>query len=175
MACAQGASVVATRAEPADSLGRPQMPAAWRQLRAQVGGLERALRETQAQRDEARATLERYEAAKAARAWQRAADPERVALLADLGHAADCGDVDCERCSSILLRVEAERPRYAAEHEVAELLVVADLLRRGVVELLAAARMQGVGRAARVARAMHALRAIVDGDAAAARRLLDEA
>jgi len=161
---------------PRDSLGRPQMPSEWRRLRAQVGGLERAMREVMAQRDEARATLRKYEEAKASRAWQRAADPELVKIKADLLHAADCARPTCPRCERIVLDLESERPRYADEREVIEALVEADVLRLGVVQLLEASRASpSPGKAQRVAVALHGLRAVMSGDVAAARRLLRQA
>lgn len=161
---------------PRDSLGRPQMPSEWRRLRAQVGGLERALREAMAQRDEARATLRKYEERKASSAWQRAADPELVAIKADLLHAADCARPTCSRCERIVLELESERPRYADEREVVAALAEADVLRHGVVRLLEASRLApSPGKAQRVAVAMGSLRAAMSGDVAGARRLLEQA
>lgn len=153
---------MATRAEPPDSLGRPQRPPQWRQLRAQVGGLERALREVQSQRDEARRQLEEYKVAKAERAWKRAGDPERVALLADLGHAADCGDPDCDRCEAILLRVEAELPRYADERLLVERLDRAEQLQAAGRSLVDAWRVVGIGRAREVAAAVARIHALLE-------------
>lgn len=156
---------------PRDSLGRPQKPAEWRRLRAQVGGLERAMREVMAQRDEAREALRRYEEAKASSAWTKAADPELVAIKADLMHAADCGHPTCRRCERILFRLESERPRYADEREVVAELELGRVLTVACGRLLEAmSSTQAVGKRERIGAACGAMRAALGGDIEAARR-----
>lgn len=96
----------------------------WRQLRARLGGLDRAMREIQGQRDDARARVLELERERAALRRREAAaySPEIAALRADLIHAADCAAPDCARCAMATRRLEDTRPRYVDEAELAEAL-----------------------------------------------------
>lgn len=112
----------------------------WRQERARLGGLERALREVQAQRDHAK-----QEADALRRGRRLAADPALVGLLADLTHASDCASPSCRRCEAISRAVEAGRAEYVTEGEIVETLEQAAGLKRAGAELVAALGDRGVG------------------------------
>jgi hypothetical protein len=102
----------------------PRADPEWRALRARLGGLDRALREVQSQRDDARGRVRELELERAALRRREGAtySPEIAALRADLMHAADCAVPDCARCAMATRRLEDTRPRYVDEAELAEAL-----------------------------------------------------
>lgn len=118
---------------PPPALDRVSHDPEWRSLRARAGGLERALREVQAQRDDARAQLAAIlESRQATRA------PSEVALRDDLTHAADCCDPSCARCEAILHRLDVGRPAYSTADELEQRLRAADWTQRAGAALVAA-------------------------------------
>lgn len=70
----------------------------FRWLRAQVGGLKRTVEAHRVERDELRALVARLE--------KRSDEPEKLALKADLDHAADCVDPSCALCMRIIEQIE---------------------------------------------------------------------
>jgi hypothetical protein len=128
----------------------------WRKMRARLGGYERAMREVQEQRDEAKREAEALR-----RKRRLDADPALVGLLADLAHSADCTDHPCERCEATIRKVEAARADYATEGEIVERLEHADALVRAGAELLASLQDRGIGAAMRRADAARAFAAAV--------------
>lgn len=148
-----------------DALGTPVSQGAgriverqdFRELRARVGGLQRAIKEAMAERDAAAA-----EAQELRRARRLEANASLVGLLVDLEHATDCVDVDCERCLEIGRKVETARPEWTAEAEIVERLQHADALRAAGQALLGAMRDQGVGAMARRATAARAFATLLE-------------
>jgi hypothetical protein len=129
----------------------------WRTLRARVGGLERAIREVQEQRDQAKRENDALR-----RGRRLDANASLVGLLADLDHAADCALPSCRRCLEIGRRVDAGRAEYLPEAELLEQLEAAGALRAAGIELLDAMRDRGVGAAARRGDAARAFARLLD-------------
>lgn len=155
-----------------DAIGRRTGPSAWRSLRAQLGGVRRALAEVQQQRDDARARLHVLEAEQHRTAWRYAASPEIVALRRDLLHAADCGDPDCERCAEALFQLEADGPRYADVDELIARLDRGEVVEQASVALVEALRGGRVGDRQRVQQAMGAILAVRRDDLDVARHMV---
>ncbi len=128
----------------------------FRELRARVGGLQRAIKEAHEQRDRAEAEMHQLR-----RSQRLEANASLVGLLADLDHATDCVDVDCRRCLEISRKIDAAHPEYLAEQALAEQLEAAKVLRTAGAELLAAMRDQGVGAHARRATTARAFAALL--------------
>ncbi len=135
----------------------------WRQLRARVGGLERAIAEVQQQRDTARARVRELEAEKYKQS-RLDVDPEVVALRLALEHAFACADSDCDTCREGYREIKAARPRYEREAELVEALNGARIVFGAGAVLLAAERAQGVGAAQRRFEARRAFAAAVEGN-----------
>lgn len=149
---------------------KPTKDREWRQLRARAGGLERALREAQQQRevamrkvDEVLARGRHRVALREEQGISTTVEIEIAAMRKDLVHAADCGDPDCERCLAILDRLEDGRARYVTEEELAERLRQADALRTCARAIVEAVRDRGVGSRARFADGLRALALALDG------------
>jgi hypothetical protein len=135
----------------------------FRWLRARMGGLERALAAAQAKNAEAAALLAKLDG--------RALDgsPAVAAMRADLLHAADCGDPDCERCVRIVDALEDADGPYATEREVSERIArgtIAERAGRAVVEALRRGERQAVVVAVR------AVDLVLAGDVSGAERAL---
>lgn len=78
----------------------------WHALRARVGGLERAIREVQGQRDLARTELAKANGG----AKVKELEVELVTVRALLAHATACTDPDCERCWDLAERLRDHDP-----------------------------------------------------------------
>jgi hypothetical protein len=149
----------------------------WRRLRARAGGLERALREAQRQREVAMRKIDELMGRGAFREAVNAeagADVQLAAMRRDLLHAADCGDPDCERCDEILARAESGRRTYVAEGEVVDKLRQADALEACGRAILDAVRDRSVGSRQRFADGLRALALALDGKHEAATALVRE-
>jgi hypothetical protein len=96
----------------------------FRHLRARMGGLERALAVAKAKNDEAATLLAKFDGR------SLDATPAVAAMRADLLHAADCGDPDCNRCVRIVDTLEEEEGPYASHREVSERLARGGLAER---------------------------------------------
>jgi hypothetical protein len=132
----------------------------WREMRARVGGLQRAIIEVQEQRDAAKA-----EADALRRGRRLEANAPLVGLLEDLTHATDCPvPLTCKRCEAIARRVEERRAEYVAETEIVERLERAGAIEAAGTELLDAVRDRSVGAMQRRAAAAAALARAVNGD-----------
>jgi hypothetical protein len=103
---------------------------------------------------------------------QLSADPQLVALLRDVRHAASCYDADCDRCEDIVKRVEADRPRYETAAELAHKLNAAELAMRAASAILAALRSRAPGARTAVVTAATALERVGAGELAEAQKLL---
>lgn len=159
-----------TRAVVEDETDRPwkRKDAEWRKLRAQIGGVKRALEATLRERDSLKTEL-----AETKKNHGLEADPQIVVLRLDLEHASRCLDVDCERCMAIETRLEVDRPQYETEVELVDKLTTADLVQRAGAALLRALRHQGVGARALAAEAGRALELAIVGEHREALRALD--
>jgi hypothetical protein len=136
-----------------DAVGRRMGTDEWRELRARIGGLKRAMNDAIRRREAAEAELERIGtnvyADRTAEA-KLGANAEIAALLADLEHTARCTSKPaCRRCIGIVERLGVDRSRYVKATEVAGALDKAAALRDAATELLAAQGAQGVGAAER--------------------------
>lgn len=143
----------------------PKSPAQskeWRQLRARIGGVQRALREVQAQRDAAQAQL--ADLHRQARQHRHdATDPSMTRLLADLRHCVDCLDPDCGRCHQVQRRIDDRAEQYATETEVAALIERSQGVVAAARAVLASLSDRGVGSIASRAAAMRALAQSLEG------------
>lgn len=139
----------------------------WRALVARVGGLERSLKSAQEQRDKWKRRseyLEHHLFEVERPEW----DADIVSLFSDLRHAADCPEAACDRCGTILSRLEETGGRYKLESELAEEIDRARLAVAAAALLLMAARDQRPGARSRLHAAQHALGLALEGDLRAA-------
>src|SRR5262245_47197509 len=90
-------------------------------MHARIGELERALKEVQLQRDDARRKLRE----------KGPSDGDVVALRRDLDHAVGHMAVagGCARCTAIRRRLQVDRPRYENAAELADEMNAAHLVR----------------------------------------------
>lgn len=128
--------------------------------RARLGGLERALREVQQQRDDAQARLRAKEGG--------ASKGVAGAMLADLRHLSGCDNGGCERCDAIRSRVSARHPQYVPAGDVADALERGAAAQQSAVVVLKALAATGPGARDQLRRAAQALSLAVAGDTVAA-------
>jgi hypothetical protein len=157
---------VATQVAPLDPSYRRSKDKDWKALRAKLGGMQRAYKEKDEEVRELREKLAR------AAAINDGGDPQLVALLRDVKHAASCFDLDCDRCEDIVKRVEAARPRYENALEQAHKQNAAELAMRAASALLAALRSRAPGARSSVVVAASALELVGAGDLEAAQKVL---
>lgn len=112
----------------------------WRELRARVGGLDRALRAALRERD----LLRQHLADRPTRTTSAEQAPVAAWLRREAAHAADCLDPDCERCEQLDRALESG-DHEDTEHQVLAALEDADEIRAVARELLEAFALRGVG------------------------------
>lgn len=139
---------------------RGERPADWTKIRASIGGMQRALREVQEQRDKARREADALRKGK-----RIEANAALVGLLRDLQHASDCADPNCRRCLAINRAVEAERGEYVTEDELIRQLDRARAIEQRGAAVLRTLRDTSIGAAARRHEALRAFAlAITEAD-----------
>lgn len=118
----------------------------WRQLRAQAGGLARALKAAEEKRDEHKARADRLaHRLQKVRENTGGVHPEVAALREDLGHAVDCLDTGCDRCDRIQRRLDMRTATWADAEEVARRLREWRVMRAILVAMVDAAKARGPG------------------------------
>lgn len=135
----------------------------WREIRARNGGLQRALKATQRERDNAVASYERVLGElRQARldAGSHTARERYTWLRAQARHAADCLTVDCEQCTE-LSRLLDEGEDVDVDDAVAAALSTAEEIAEAARALLDAQRMHGVGARQKMHTALETLERVV--------------